>query len=246
MPLPVFETQDQIPEPFRAAYVERDGKWVPDDSDVAGLKESQRRALDEKKKAAAEAQRLRDAMGDMTPEEIVALRDARRQAEEDRLRKGDPEKLIEKRVNEAIAPLKQELEAARTYKQKYEDAELDRAIRSAAGASKVRGEMLDDVVELTRGKRIKLGEDGRMHVYDRDGDPLGVTVEQFFAETLKKEKPYLYDSALGSGGGATGGSGGAAVVRNGVVRVDPTNMVDVVKANLDGVLSGKVQVQTAA
>lgn len=212
MPLPAsFDKIEDIPEAFRSVYVEKDGKFVPDDSDVAGLKASQRTLLAEKKTVAEERDRLKAVIGDRKPEDVAELLKQHALSEEERQKKaGDFDKLLEKRVNEAVTPLKAELEGARSYKQKYEDRELDIAIRDACAKAKVTPEDVEDVAALVKAKgRIKLDEKtGKPVVFDVDGDPTGLTVEKFFAETFRTEKPRYYQPSGGSGGGATGGNGG--------------------------------------
>jgi hypothetical protein len=69
-------------------------------------------------------------------------------------------------------------------------------------------EDIDDVVELTRGKRLELNEKSELQVLDKDGDPSSITPEKFFKEVYKKEKPRFYKAPDASGGGAGQGKGG--------------------------------------
>jgi len=209
MPLPTFEKAEDVPEAVRGGYIEREGKWVPDDSDVAGLKASQRTLLAEKKAAAEERDRLKAVIGDRKPEDVAELLKQHALSEEERQKKaGEFDKLIEKRVNETKAEYEKRLAEALPYKQKYEDRELDIAIRDACTKAKVTPEDVEDVVTLVKSKgRIKLDEKtGKPVVYDADGDPTGLTVEKFFAETFKTERPRYYQPAGGSGGGSNGGN----------------------------------------
>jgi hypothetical protein len=53
MPLPVFDTQDAVPEAFREEYEEREGKWHPKDTGAEAA-----RALGEERTKREAAERL--------------------------------------------------------------------------------------------------------------------------------------------------------------------------------------------
>jgi hypothetical protein len=240
MPLPAsFDTLEAIPEAFRSVYVEKDGKYVPDDSDTRGLKDSQKRLLDEKKKSDAELTRFRETLGDAKPEDVAAILKAHRDGEEERQKKaGEFDKLIEKRVNETKAEYEKRLAEALPYKQKYEDRELDIAIRDAAAKAGVISEDMKLVIPIVKGSRIKLDDKtGKPVVYDADGDPTGLSVEKFFAETFKAEAPKFYAPSGGSGGGSNGGSGS----RSGSGTVAITDAAGIL-ANVDKIAKGQMSV----
>jgi|SRR6185437_976854 len=240
MPLPAsFDTLEAIPEAFRSGYIEREGKFVLDDSDTRGLRDSQKRLLDEKKKADAELEKFRTTLGDAKPEDVAAILKAHRETEEDRQKKaGEFDKLLEKRVNETKAEFEKRINELAPYKQKYEDRELDIAIRDAAAKAGVIPEDMKLVIPIVKGSRIKLDEkSGKPIVLDADGDPTGLTVEKFFAETFRAEAPKFYAPSGGSGGGSNGGSGNRSV--NGKVAV--TDAAGIL-ANLDKVAKGQMPV----
>lgn len=230
MPLPSFDSKDAIPDPFREAYVEREGKWVPDDSDVRGLKDSQRRLLDEKKTTDAELSRLRTVIGDRKPEDLAALLKKQEEDEEARQRQaGDFDKLLDKRVNETKTEYEKRIAELAPYKQKYEDRELDIAIRDAAAKAGVISEDMRLIIPIVKGTRIKLDEKtGKPVVLDADGDPTGLTVEKFFAEVFKAEAPKFYQAAGGSGGGA-GASNSGRTGTDGAVTITADEARDVRK-----------------
>lgn len=232
MPLPTFDSRDEIPEAFRESYVERNGKFVPDDG-------FQRQLLDEKKKADAELAKIRQALGDRKPEDIAALLKAQQEAEEERQRKaGEHDKILEKRINETKAEYEKRISELAPYKTKYEDSVLEGAIRKAAIAANVNAKDLEEyVIPLTKGRRITLDEQGKLVVKDKEGDPTGLTVEKFFAETFKAESPKFYEGTGGSGGGATAGTGGK-VGPGGTIKItDAAGLL----ANLDKVAKGEVK-----
>lgn len=235
MPLPTFATRDEIPEAVRDGYVERGGKWVPDVEDVSGLKDSQRRALDEKKKL---EDQMRAALGDHKLEEVAELLKKQREIEEAQARKaGDFDKLLEKRVGETKTEYEKRIKELEAYKQKYEDSQLDTAIRKPALAAGVDPKDLEEyVIPLLKGRRIRLDGD-KIVVLDKDGDPTGLTTDKFFAEVFKTESPKFYLPVGGSGGGSGGGSA-TKVPPGGAVRVDDAASFI---ANLDGIAAGKVK-----
>src|SRR6185312_2390102 len=239
MPLPTFEKAEDVPEAVRGGYIEREGKWVPDDSDVAGLKASQRTLLAEKKAAAEERDRLKAVIGDRKPEDVAELLKQHALSEEERQKKaGEFDKLIEKRVNETKAEYEKRLAEALPYKQKNEDRELDIAIRDAAAKAGVISEDMKLVIPIVKGTRVKLDEKtGKPVVYDADGDPTGLTVEKFFAETFKAEAPKFYAPSGGSGGGSNGGSGSRA--GSGTVTI--TDAASIL-ANVDKIAKGQMNV----
>lgn len=241
MPLPEFKTKDEIPEAFRGEYVERDGKFVFDDKDVVGLKASQQRILEEKKAAEKETARLRSLHGDLSEDELAQLIKDRAKAEHDRaLKAGDVEKLVEKRVNETKVEYDKRIAALEPFKQKYEDRELDIAIRDAASKAGVISEDMPHVLAIVKGNRVKLDPaTNKMVVFDKDGDPTGITVEKFFAETFKAEAPKFYNASGAGGGGAGGGGGGGKGRTDGTIaRGDNQGFL----ANVDKIAKGEVKV----
>ncbi len=75
-------------------------------------------------------------------------------------------------------------------------------------------------------------------MYDRDGDPTGLSVEKFYAETFKAEAPKFYGSTAGSGGGASGGGNRAPGSAPAIT--DQASFL----ANVDKIAKGEVRVAT--
>lgn len=237
MPLKLFDSKDAIPEALREGAIEtKDGKFAV--SDEEGLKESQRRLLDEKKKTDERLANLETALGGLKPDEVTSAVAARKTAEEEAARKaGDFDKVLEKRVNETKAEYEKRIAELAPYKTKYEDRELEIAIRDAATKAGVPGTDLPFVLDITKGRRVRLDEKtGKPVVFDREGDPTGLSVEKFFAETFKAEAPKFYGPAGGSGGGATQGGGSRS--SGTVAATDEKAFL----ANLDGIAKGEVAV----
>jgi hypothetical protein len=139
MPLPTFDSKDAIPEAFRDAYVEKEGKWIPaPNEDVEGLKTNHRRVLDEKKKLEQEFQSIKGALGDAKPEEVAEILKAHRASEEERSKKaGEFDKILEKRLNELRTEYEPKVKAGEEAIRKLEDYEFDRFVREAALAGGV-------------------------------------------------------------------------------------------------------------
>jgi hypothetical protein len=235
MPLPTFNTKDEIPEAVRDGYIERNGKWVPEVDD-SGLRDSHRRATEEARKLKEERSAI---FGDRKPDEIAEILKQHAKAEEDRAKSaGEFDKLLEKRLAERDAEWTKKYDAVSPYKAKYEDTTLDAIIRKAAIPAGVDGKDLEEyVIPLIKGRRIKLDDAGKAVVLDKDGDPTGLTVEKFFTDAFKSEAPKFYAAAGGSGGGA-GPAGGAGRAVAGQVRMtDNAAFI----ANLADIASGKVK-----
>ena len=239
MSLKLFESKDSIPESLRESAVEtKEGKWAV--ADVDGLKSSQERLLDEKKKLQAKYEELERSLGGLSSEQIQKYRTDMARLEEEQARKaGDFDKLLEKRIGETKAEYEKRLAEAEQYKTKYVDREVEFAIRDAAAKAGVPPEDIPYVVDLHKGRRVRYDEKtGKTVVYDRDGDPTGLSVEKFYAESFKAEAPKFYGSTAGSGGGSTGGStrapGGAPAI------TDQASFL----ANLDKIAKAEVKVAT--
>jgi hypothetical protein len=239
MSLKVFDAKDAIPESLRDSAVEtKDGKWAV--ADVEGLKSSQERILDEKKRLQARYEELERSLGGLNPEQIAKYREDLKRIEDEAARKaGDFDKLLEKRVGETKAEYEKRLAEAEKYRVKYIDREIEFAIRDAAAKAGVPQEDIPYVVDLHKGRRVQYDDKtGKPVVYDRDGDPTGLSVEKFYAETFKAEAPKFYGSTAGSGGGASGGGNRAPGSAPAIT--DQASFL----ANVDKIAKGEVRVAT--
>lgn len=199
MALPVFDRKEDIPAAFADGYVERAGKWHPDDS---GYQENNRRLLGEKRTLQETLDAMRADLGDLTPAQARQLATDKTKADDDKHRAaGDFDKLLEKRTNETKAEYDKQIASLSAYKTKYEDREVEIAIRDAASKAGVLSEDMPFVLDIVKGKRVRLDDTtGKIVVVDKDGDVSGATVEKFFADTFKTEAPKFYAGAGGSGG----------------------------------------------
>jgi hypothetical protein len=209
-------------------------------ADVEGLKSSQERILDEKKRLQARYEELERSLGGLNPEQIAKYRADMARLEDEAARKaGDFDKLLEKRVGETKAEYEKRLAEAEKYRVKYIDREIEFAIRDAAAKAGVPQEDIPYVVDLHKGRRVQYDDKtGKPVVYDRDGDPTGLSVEKFYAETFKAEAPKFYGSTAGSGGGASGGGNRAPGSAPAIT--DQASFL----ANVDKIAKGEVRVAT--
>lgn len=216
MTLPVFDSLDQVPEPFRPFAREADGKVALDlvpGAEVAGL----RRKRDE---LLAELKATRDRYDGVDPDDYRTIKAGKSKDVDARLDAAAREK----------AELQAQLEALKVARRTdAKKAEIARAL-AEAGATV---ELLEPIVErMTDVEEV----DGRMHVVVRDaqgairyrdgaGNRFGLS--DLLAEMKGKDayKP-AFNVSVGSGGGSVPSSGGAAGVRV----IDPSDKQAVMKA----------------
>ena len=221
MPLPVYDTQDAVPQDQREDYVEHEGKWQPKVVvDLATEKRKRAQLLDEKK----ESERLRR-------ETEQRLADAERAAEA--RAKGISEEELQKiRDDEAKArkPIVDENEALKAENRKLKLTDRLQALFLANGGMKDRIEDAMLVIE----RRSDLGDAGGFVFKDKDGNVTADDAEAFFRK-LKVEKSWLFEGSGASGSGATGSSG-SGTTRNGSPGKPDTRTVDDKRAQVSGVV----------
>lgn len=241
MPIPRFKSRDEVPETFRESYIERNGEWVLDDSGYQS-KNSELLAKNRAQQDAIEA--TTRALGGLTPEQIVKFSGDAKRAEETKAREaGDFDKLMAKREAEITAKYEPVTQERDKYKGELSDLRLRAAITDAAAKAGVIAADLPFVLDIVKGRRVRYDEQtGKAVVFDKDGDPTGLTVEKFFGETFKGEAPKFYEAAGGSGGGAGGGGGGGARLPVGQVALGDNAAF---LANLDAIAKGTVKVVAA-
>lgn len=196
MPLPVFDTQDAVPEAFRPEYEEREGKWHPKVPDVTKLNsalESERTARAEAEKAqkkaekeAAELKRSAEARSKgITEEELQKIRDA--------------EAAARKPIEDELASTK-----AENRKLKLTDRVKAKALESGVMPDRIEKAMRD------LNSRVDLTEDGNsIVVKDASGKVTAETIDDFLSKTYKTEAPFFYAGSGSSGSGSEGSQGGA-------------------------------------
>lgn len=199
MPLPVYDSEDAIPEEQRDAFVEHEGKWrAKAEVELAAEKPKRGKLLSEKK----EAERLRD--------EALAAADAARQELEARSA-GKSAEEIRRIQDDAAAKKKASEEEVARANARAERAELNLQVRMEASGAGLytKDTRSEDLIEYVVSKRVRL-EKGVLVVLDKDGHETTDTLQTLLRETLKKEKSWFYAGSGNSGSGAegSGGSGG--------------------------------------
>ncbi len=227
---------EEVPEGYRGLYVEKDGGFVVDAAKLEDFewddKEELSGALDREREDRKAAKAALEKYKDIDPERAREALDKLQKLEEKKLMdKGEFDRLLAKRKEEfdtAEAALKTQLAERDGRLDTYE---LINPIRDAALKAGVLPEDIEDVLQITK-HRFKLDDKRKPVVLDKDGDPSStLTVEKFFGEDFKTQKPKFYGAtgAGGSGapnGGSGGGTGGAKTVK----RADFDKMGDTERA----------------
>lgn len=230
MELPVFETQDEVPESFRDAYVEKGGKWVPNipepksSEDTSGLKAKNKELL-EKLQASSERMKV---FGDRTPEQIQEDLDLAAKTREKKAKdEGDFESLrkqiAEKHDTEKKAWLAREEKLLGTVDRFVRMDQLRAAITEAEGDVDL---LLPHVLPHTKTverddtfEALVVDQKGSPRIADGSGAPMTPKqlVEEFKADP-KFGKAFASNGARGFGSknepGARGGAGVITIPRD--------------------------------
>jgi len=186
VPLPrIAESLDDIAEPLRGAYVERDGKYELDVdlSEFDGIKRKNEQLLGETK---AERQKRREA-----EDRLKAIAD---EQERTALEKQGLKDIKAKWEKEALEPVAQERDA---FRQKY----LDRALTGELKAMLADLDVIDvDAAYRLLGGDYELGDEERPVL---KADPTA-DVRKHLAAQLAGKYAFLLKGTAASGGGAGG------------------------------------------
>lgn len=208
-----------VPEALRGAYVEREGAFhleefeYDDKEELSGALERERK----ERKAAKEALAKYEGID---PEKAREAQKRLDELDEKQLiDKGEFERLLKKRSDEfdvREAEFQKQLGDRDTRLNHYE---LIDPVRKAALAAGVLAEDVEDVLKITS-HRFRLNDKRQPVILDKDGDESSITLEKFWGEEFKAQKPKFYGAsgAGGSGapaGGSGGGSGGAKTIKRG-------------------------------
>lgn len=153
--------------------------------------------LTEKRDAVAALNGYKEALGDMTPAQVKALKDAG----------GDTTK-VEARVAAAVAevrklevePLKLKLDATSGQLTKRT---RDDAVREKLTKAGVIPDRLADALALAL-PHVHVKDDGEsLYLKDADGNPRVIDVDRWVAEEYKAARPYFFAASQAGGAGAT-------------------------------------------
>jgi hypothetical protein len=204
-----------LDEGIKGLYEERDGEYalpVEGIEDTGGLKS----ALEKERKAAREAsKRLKDYEGlGLSAEEIAQLKEAQRQAEEDKAKKsGEWEKLkgqMQEKHQQEIKAREEKVDSMRKALESYlVDAQATSAISAAKGNAKLLLPHVKSAVQV-------IEEDGeyKVQVMGKDGPRVNgkgefLTIAELVEEMKSSEDFGMAFAASGATGGGAPASGGS-------------------------------------
>lgn len=237
----VHDTIDDIPEPFRELYTERDGKFHL--TGVAGVKtqgdvDRLQTALGKEREDHKATKEKLGGWGELTPDEVYAKLDKIKELEvaasgNREEMEAKLEELTEARVGSRLAPVARENDALKKQvatlaeqNEAYKLADVRRAIqeqiRSVASEQKVVAHALPDV-ELLAQSVFERTEDGAFLTKENPhGISPGLDAAGFLAE-LQPKRPHWWPT---SNGGGASGSGGAGVFGKNPFTADNWNMTE--------------------
>lgn len=221
---------DEVAEPFRPLYVERDGKYelAVEIEGVQGVKTysdfSRLNSALHKEREDHKAVKSRLApLGDRKLEDLLAAVERIPELEAAAGSGGVDEKvqqLLELKLKTATGPLKRELETLSaalkeketiisTFQKREHDRTIGEAVRKAAVAAKLLPEAIEDALLLA--ERCFDIEDGRVVTKEGMASAAGLEPSAWFAD-LQKTRAHWWPASFG--GGATGQRGGGSAADN--------------------------------
>lgn len=203
---------DALPEAKRLLYIEdeiyvADGEnWKKNEEDVAGLKASQTKLLDEYKKLQQKA----DAFKDVDPEKYrQMLAEAEEREHQDKKDAGDWDgwkKGFEESKAKELKTLQDQIAARDTRIRKFL---LEDKVRAAALEAGVRKESLErvvrDVLHPDR-PRFRLDDKENIEVLADSGNPLDLKIDSFFKDIYSQEAAEMYAASKVGGTGSSNGN----------------------------------------
>lgn len=208
----VLELLKEKPEDM-SGVTEVDGKFYRETEidDASELKT----ALSSEREARKALEKKIDNLGDFDPKKYAELL------------KKEEEGLSDAEKNDRVlGKLRQEIdEMKETHAKELADRDsklrthhLDEKSRKAAIKAGVLPDYVDDALAIS-GKFRTLDDDGKIVIVDKDGDPTGVGLEDFFGKQFKEEKPLYYKGI--PGGGGTPSNGGTQMPNKDLMKLPP-------------------------
>lgn len=213
--------EDDLPEnaDVRALYSKQGDVWVLGVSGVVPKKQ-----YDDLGAEAKELKKLKDGLGDKTPEEALA---ALTRVDVLEAQVGKDKDKFQQMLDQRTAEMKQDHEAKeKAFQERFDKQQeglrtlkIDQAIQAAGGDFGLRSGAGPDLV--ARGQRVfDLDDDGNIVAKDENGnqrynaagEPLA---PKDWVEQMSKEAKHLFDESEGGGAGGSGKpSGGAGTGKN--------------------------------
>jgi hypothetical protein len=241
--LGVVDTLESVPEAYKAAYEQRDGKFFLKEiefEDVAPYKEK----LTKKEKAISEAnQKLGrySKLQELTDDELDDLLNLRELKKAGKPLTVDEKAELERLNKKALDKVSSELEAEKKARQadqlQLKHYRLTVPLRDIAVKAGVIPEDLD-LVMLDVQKRFALNDAGKIVTLDADGDETDITPQKFFETLYKEQRPKFYAASPAGGGGTPPndkrGGGGIKTVR--------WNDQEALNSNIEAIAKGEITV----
>lgn len=219
----ILDSLEGIPDPLKAEYVERNGKF---ELQVEGMKteadlQRVQGALNLEKTTHKALQTRVQLLGDRKIEDVVAQLDRIPELEAAAAGKLDDTKLneiVETRIKSRLAPVERERDTFKTqladkdkliedYTAKERRAAIHEAVRKAATAAKVVPEALEDALLLAE-RVFELDEKGNVITKDNVGVTPGLQPSVWLTD-LQKSRPHWWGPSTGGGAGGNRGGGGS-------------------------------------
>lgn len=252
MALPARVTSlDEVDEAFRGEYSEKGGEFVlqvdgiKDHPTVSGLQKAYEA---EKRRATERSDKLKE-FGDLTPDEVAALRtelDELRESKGGDLISAEDLKELKDRQKDLAARAKraEELEKELEFRDKDQSTRLKNEIRGALASAGVKKEAVPAAAALIQSEysaRYERGEEGFQPVVtgELNGVPGDHSLAEFVGEFVKGDGA-IFLPPTGKGGSGADPTGRAIQDRNGVRQLQMQGTT--VRANPDDILSGKAAV----
>lgn len=217
----ILENLDGIDEADHANFEEIDGKFrreveVPDVSKMKSALQKERDAVKELNEKLAKYK-------DVDPEKYAELLEEKERLSQSSMTEKERHESALKKKNDEIEALKKD---SATREKKLTDQlntfHLDEKTTKAALAAGVNPEMMEDVLVVTKRYR-QLDDKGKIVVLDKDGDPTGQSLKEFFEKDFKQNKPVYYTGYPGGGGTPPNGHSNGSVDLS---KMSPTERLD--------------------
>ena len=220
-----FKSRDEIPAEQQALYVERDGAWMLDVDgavDKSKLDEFRSNNIVLSNQLAEQKKRFEG----IDPDEVRRLAgEKRRLEEEQQLKAGETEKVVEARVKAARGELEKQLSAVASERDalnsRLVSIQIDQGVVAAATKRGLRATAMPDIT--ARARNVFRLVNGVPTAFEADGQTVRVGKDGSTAMTLDEwveqqvaDAPHLFESNAGGGtaGNSSGGAGGNRSVRN--------------------------------
>lgn len=218
----VEDSLDSVPESYRGAYEQKDGKFVlksvefEDPAEVKTKLTTKGRLLEEAKTKLGRYSKFQE-LDDDELDDLLTLREAKKAGKPLTVdEKAELERLNKKALDKLNGELATEREAHTKAQAQLKKFKLTDPIRAIATSEKVGMFAEDfDLAWSEIGGRFKLveedGKKARIVVLDEDGDESDVKVEDFFLKLYRQQRPKFFKASGAGGSGAHNdnrGSGG--------------------------------------